>query len=388
MLLLVCVGAATVWGVRDMERSGAWVAHTYQVIERIQGVESALYEADASARGYRLTGHPALLADAEAALPAAAGASGALVAITRDNPAQQQRAVKIRDTAGIQLVELQRLLDIQKARGPGAAIEATRIGGSVERSVALRSLIAAMRDAEQVPLDARSTIGERSSRLLMAFVVAGLLLSLGVLWLLLWSLAAENRRSRQLEREARDAIARLEDARALGDRLSEQRRGLSVYAGLLQSCQNLDEAMEVTADSLHKLVPEIGGRCYVARASRDYFESAAHSATSTSPAPTCCGRQIAGRFVEASRTTPTAAPARCAAHTSTPGRRWRGSRRCACRWWRRARRLACCTQTRPAAAGRRTTTPSCWRPLASSWRWRWPTCACARRCASSRCATR
>lgn len=276
LLLLFAVGAITVAGVLGLDRSKQWVEHTYQVIQQIEASAAELNRAEASARGYRLTGHQALQQEYLAATPLAKRRLADLVTATADNPTQQQRAIEFRDVASAHLAELQRLVDIQNERGRAAAQGATRIGAAVQRTLRIEALTGLMRDEEERLLRERSAASARDVRLLLAFVVTSLLVSLAMLWSLIWNLSRENRRSRLLEAEARDAVAKLEQTQALTHHLSEQRRALSIYAGMLQSCQNLDETMELTASTLQELIPHVGGRCYIARSSRDFFETAAN----------------------------------------------------------------------------------------------------------------
>jgi CHASE3 domain sensor protein len=275
LLLLAGVGVATVLGVRNLTRSNAWVEHTYDVIHDVEAVEATLRTSESTARGYRLTGHRALEAEYLATLPQARQALETLVQATADHPAQQQRATEVRALAGAHLDELQRLLEVQNAQNAAAAQAEMDVETSVERMQRVSALTRGMHAEELRLLEQRHASSAASVQLLLAFVVLGIGLALVLLWTMIRSLARENHRGRELEREARESIVRLEEARALSERLSEQRRALSVYAGLLQSCQNLDESMELTASTLKQLVPHAGGRCYVGRASGNFFETAA-----------------------------------------------------------------------------------------------------------------
>ncbi|CAN5597917.1 diguanylate cyclase [soil metagenome] len=285
-LALLCgVGLATVFGVRGLDRGNGLVAQTYEIINRIEHVESSIRGVETHARGYRLTDDALLRDQYEAAVPQARQALQALMQATREDPAQQRQVMELHALATDQLAELERLLQIQDTRGSAAAQAEMQVAPSVARSVRKSDLSEAMRAHEHALLTQRRASSTRDASRLLMFVVLGLTLSLGLLWLLIRDLARENRRSRGLEREARESIRHLEQARALSDLLSEQRRALSVYAGLLQGCHNRDEAMELTASTLQQLVPSGGGRCYVGRQSGDYFESAAdfgHASVSSS----------------------------------------------------------------------------------------------------------
>ncbi|MBA2238409.1 MAG: sensor domain-containing diguanylate cyclase [Lysobacter sp.] len=65
----------------------------------------------------------------------------------------------------------------------------------------------------------------------------------------------------------------LEDSLVQRDRLSEQRRRLGLYAGLLQSCNSSEEAANVTGHVISELLPSSGGRCYLLRASQNLAET-------------------------------------------------------------------------------------------------------------------
>lgn len=275
-VLLAGVAAAAVWGASALDRSKNLVEHTYSVIRHIDAVETALHAAEAGARGYRLASHSAMRDEYATSAPAARRLLSELVEITTDNASQHRRALRLRALAGERLDDLQRLIEVQEARGPAAAIAAMRVEYSVRLMQSFNLLSSEMREEEHRLLAQRQASSAFGTRLLLGFVLLCIVLSLAMLWALLASLTRENDRTRQLEREAREAVVRLERAQALSERLSGQRHALSVYAGMLQSCQNLDEAMEATANVLQKLMPHVGGRCYVGRPSRDFFETAAH----------------------------------------------------------------------------------------------------------------
>ena len=276
ILLLAGVAASAVWGAEALERSRKMVEHSYSVIGRIDAVDKFLHAAEAGARGYRLASHPAMRDEYASTAPDARLAVNGLAEAVADNPAQTRRAAKLRALATERLDELQRLIGIQDELGPAAAIADMRVEQSVRVMQAFDALAADMRAEEYRLLAERQRHSTLRSRALLGFVLLSILASLATLWALLASLTRENARTRVLEREARQAVARLERAQALSERLSSQRHALSLYAGVLQSCQNLDEAMEATANVLQRLLPHVGGRCYVGRPSRDFFEAAAH----------------------------------------------------------------------------------------------------------------
>lgn len=275
LLLMTGVAVALVWGTRALENRNAWVEHTYQVIEKLEAYEADLYAAEAGARGFRLTGHPALEAQFRESDQRARSGLDELVALSRDNPVQNRRSLELRTITVAHLTELERLARVQHERGMQAARDETRIDASVQRGARVRQLSSEFRAQEIRLLDERRQASTSQSRLLTGFAIGGLLSSLAVFSLLMVGLSRENRRALRLERESREALARLEQASAVADRLSEQRRELGAYAGMLQSCRNLDEALELTSHSMERLLPHVGGRLYLSRMSSDFLETAA-----------------------------------------------------------------------------------------------------------------
>ena len=275
LLLLVAVAAATVFGVRLLTESNRWVEHSHQVIEQLEASQSLLAATQAAGRGYRLTAHPSLRREFHRAGPQALDAARELVRITSDNPSQHARAQSLLRQSTQQIERMRELVDIQDREGQEAAVAAMRVDELVARMHGVNAASEAMRAEELRLLAARRATNERNANLLLGFVLLSLAVSLATLWTLLVSLSRENRRNRNLEREARGALAELQRAQTMTERLSAQRWAISEYTGLLQSAQNLDEAMELTSCTFERLLPHLGGQCYLARASRDFLESRA-----------------------------------------------------------------------------------------------------------------
>jgi diguanylate cyclase (GGDEF)-like protein len=248
---------------------------SYRVIEHIEASQAHLASTEAAGRGYRLTSHAAFRTAIDRSAPKAIGEAEDLVALTEDNPGQQALAQRLLAVSTAQVQEMQRLAELQDRDGALAAIRSMRVDDLVASMHGFNALAGEMLGVERELLQQRRATTTRNARFLLAFVLLGLGVSLAILWAMLVSLARENDRNRRLEHEARAALVRLQRSQALTERLSEQRRALSEYTGLLQSTQNLDEAMELTSRTFEQLLPHVGGQCYLGRASRDFLESRA-----------------------------------------------------------------------------------------------------------------
>ena len=184
-VLLVAVGVATVWGIRGFARGAEWVEHSYRVVTAIGDVEGAVRTVESAARGYRLTDRPQQQAEYLAAVPVAVERAGELEAMTRDNPAQVQRARALRTSVESRLAELAALVELQNTQGAEQARLSSASGIGLGESARLASLATEMRAAELALLDTRRTDALRRANLLIGFVVLGIVLPLGLLGRLL-----------------------------------------------------------------------------------------------------------------------------------------------------------------------------------------------------------
>lgn len=273
--MLLGVGVASVYGVTTLRQSNAWIEHTYEVINRIEVVERAIRGAEASARAYRLTSHPEFRSQYLAAVPEVERATGELMMAIRDNPGQDARARRLREVARAHLAELQRLYDLQETQGDAAARLGTDAALTLRQWGEIDATGSEMRREEQRLLEARKARSATYADRLVAIVVLGMLLSVTLLISLMVSVSRENRRARALEQDARGAAQEMALSMAKVDRLSHQRHVLSRYSGLLQSCQTLEEIVQLSIETIQRLVPGASGRFYLMRASQDFQESVA-----------------------------------------------------------------------------------------------------------------
>jgi diguanylate cyclase (GGDEF)-like protein len=269
--LLVGVTVAMLVGIASFASSAAWVSHTHEVIGQIESVRSALDGTESAARGYRLSGDPALEAEYLDHRPAALAKADALVLLVADNPAQQQRARQLRDLVRTRLVQIGRTLELQRASRTTEANHVMSITGR-QTGDAIDRAADAMNAVENRLLSERRVASDRGAWLLGAIVVLSLLVALGMLAALLAMVNREARRARMLEQETRRALVAIESASGQRETLAEQRRLLSAFAGLLHSCQTVEEALDVAGNALAQLVPNGAGVCYSMRASQNLLE--------------------------------------------------------------------------------------------------------------------
>gem|GEM_PF-992836 len=278
LAVLVAVGAATVWSFNRALSSFDWVEHTYRVMSTIQDLRAEMRGAESAARGYRLTGRMALRDDLLGKIPTIDMRLGELAAQVADNPEQSAHARQWRV-----LIERRLALSRQLARPEASADEQQVLATGIEAMSASERLSAQMLGAEQMLLAERRAHLTDETRLLIGFTGGGTAFAILLLVLLMRGLQRESQRSGRLEKETHVAMASLHDSMAQLSHISEQRGMLSRYASLLQSCQDVPEALQVTGHVLAELLPGAGGRCYLLRASQDLAETAAVFGTPAAP---------------------------------------------------------------------------------------------------------
>ncbi|MFC0678981.1 diguanylate cyclase [Lysobacter korlensis] len=282
VVLLAGVGFSAIWGIVEFSKAAKWIEHSYEVLAKNEEVKASLRATESAARAYRLTAAQPQYAEYLRTVPLVTINTGELVRMVADSPERTALAVELRRVALERLDELQYLVVIQNTEGAERARALTASSNGLRLMDSFLDAHNAFESAERAVLAEREAGTRRTVPMLIGFVASGTLLAVALLGLMLAGLARENRRVRELERQAREAMRQLEVAAVHRDRLSEQRRALGAYAGLLQSCQNLDEVMTLTASATAELLPAAGGRCYMVHPSQNLLESASSFGTPSS----------------------------------------------------------------------------------------------------------
>jgi len=267
LALLAAAAVAAVWSARQASAGNAWVEHTYRVITTLERYRASLHTVEAAARGYRLAPLPSLREDFATGAPQMRQDVASLVALVADNPAQKMRARTLQQLTAPRLQLAQEMLD-------GHGDLRTLLAQGAATTDRIEALTDSMLDKEQDLLAQRVAQSAVLEQRLLGFMVGGLSFAALLLVVLMSGLQREIMRSRRLEEQTRDASVGLERSLTELGRISEQRRVLGRYASLLQSCQDIDEALKLTGQVVAELLPGVGGRCYLLRPSQDLAEAA------------------------------------------------------------------------------------------------------------------
>jgi diguanylate cyclase (GGDEF)-like protein len=274
-LILVLVGLAIIVATKRFEAQSRMVAHSQEAIARIEGIDAMLLDALLSQRSYLLTAQPDYRDAFRSARPLLRRELAALEALVADNPAQTSLVVEIAGLVEERMDAAAEGIRVHDQTGPEAARDYTRgnRGLGVMRLVGER--LSEFVEAERDLLAEWQDASEDSSLLLQGLGLLGIPLSLGILGWILVLLAREVRERAAAQGLADEANLELGRTVERVERASDELRQLRHYGGLLQSCRDIPEALDVSRRSLQALLPGVAGTLYLTRSSQDYLEAEA-----------------------------------------------------------------------------------------------------------------
>jgi diguanylate cyclase (GGDEF)-like protein len=271
-LVFVAIGVGIFVGARRSISDAAWVAHTHEMIGRIDEIQARLLDAESAERGYLLTGNQAYLLDYQVSVERLPILLDQLASKVVDNPIQEANVGKLHSLVQLRLQQVQNILDSYERDGLQTA-RASINRTAFRTTTAIREQALAMIGVEQELLGLRAQSSQHSANLLLALALAGIPLGLLALAVAYTLLIRELRHRSTAERVAARANRQLAGSIEKLERSSADLHQLSRYTGMLQSCVSPEEALDVTSRILGGLLPGIAGTVYLLRASQDRAEA-------------------------------------------------------------------------------------------------------------------
>ncbi|WP_282269611.1 diguanylate cyclase [Stenotrophomonas sp. PS02298] len=271
-LVFVAIGVGVFVGARRFIADAQLVAHTHEVISQIDEIQSMVLDAESAERGYLLTGSQAYLLDYQVSVERLPLLLSSLSRSIPDNPDQARNALMLNELVNQRLQQIQHVVDIYDGQGLDAARAA--INQSAFRTTsAIRQQVRTMVEEEHELLVDRAASSRRSADLLLGLAFAGIPFGLAVVGSVYGILLSELRRRSRAEKRAASASQQLAGNLEQIERSSADLQTLGRYTGLLQSCANPEEALEISARTLEALMPNVAGSVYLLRASNDRVEN-------------------------------------------------------------------------------------------------------------------
>jgi methyl-accepting chemotaxis protein len=169
LAILVAIGTVTYRSTATLTETAEWVAHTYRVLDELEGVLSGMKDAETGQRGYILTGDEKYLEPYSGAQVSVKQGVKSLRDLTKDNVNQQRRLdilePLIDGTEG-KFAELQETIDLRKDKTKGfdAALQIVRSDKGKRVMDEIRKTIGEMAREEKMLLIKRSDEAQASAK--------------------------------------------------------------------------------------------------------------------------------------------------------------------------------------------------------------------------------
>ncbi|APP84119.1 diguanylate cyclase [Xanthomonas hortorum pv. vitians] len=274
-LIFIAIGIGIFVGARRSLADAAWVAHTHEVIGRIDEIQARMLDAESAQRGFLLTGNDGYLLDYQTSVERLPILLGNLRRLITDNTTQEQHLDRLQQLVETRLQQIQHTLDLYTQSGLEPARASIR-QNAFRTTSAIREQSLSMVQREQELLVERAESSRQSATLLLVLALAGIPFGLVVVGTVYGLLMRELSNRAQAERLAAQANRELGESVGALQRSTADLNLLSRYTGLLQSCISAEEALVVTSRTLAGLLPGVAGSVYLLRASQDRAEAISH----------------------------------------------------------------------------------------------------------------
>lgn len=274
-LILACVGAGVIVAANRYSASSDKVAHSYDVIGRITGIEAMLFDSIALNRNYLLTGEPLYLARYRAIRPTMEVQLAALANLDEGKPANERAIDELARLLNLRLATLDGIVDAYEPDGLAAAQAYIKSNNGQEQTERIRELSMAAIQSERALLNERALDSRRNAWFLYGTGALAIPLSMLILVWIYFFLSREVRERQRAIRDSQDANLRLADSVHDLERVGMEMRELSRSGNQLQSCRHIPEALSITSKTLRRLAPDCAGTVYLLRESQDHAEAEA-----------------------------------------------------------------------------------------------------------------
>jgi CHASE3 domain sensor protein len=177
-LLLLAIGIVAYRGIETLLGASYWVAHTHQVIEHVNGIESHLIDAETGERGYILTGDDGYLAPYYLADATVGKLLAETRALTADNAGQQKRIDALQPLIQERLTQLRQRIDVRRQGGLDAGVKAVQQGPGKGTMENIRALLQQMEAEERDLLRQRAEEAEATSTAARTAIIVGTVVGL------------------------------------------------------------------------------------------------------------------------------------------------------------------------------------------------------------------
>jgi PAS domain S-box-containing protein len=204
------VGLVSYLSVVRLNENAAWVAHTHEVLSRLESLIAGATDSETAERGYVITGDESYLEPYQKSAALVEDQAQRLRELTADNPAQTQRLDSMVPLVTERLASLRAVIELRKSQGFAAAQGEILSGKGKRFHDRIRRVIDEMKKAETALLSEREQRANRSSTVAKGVIVGGGFLGCGLVGLALFAIRRDFAGRALAEGALRDAKDQLE----------------------------------------------------------------------------------------------------------------------------------------------------------------------------------
>jgi diguanylate cyclase (GGDEF)-like protein/PAS domain S-box-containing protein len=145
-------GVVSLWVSTELERTASRVAHTYEVIDKLETLLSGLQDAETGQRGYLLTGQENYLEPYNSGIQSTKKDFQSLRKLTVDNLHQQKRLDTLETLSASKFRVIAKTIRLQKSQGFAPALRVVQINEGKRLMDAIRQTIQTMKSEERALL--------------------------------------------------------------------------------------------------------------------------------------------------------------------------------------------------------------------------------------------
>ncbi len=273
---MLILGLTMFDGIRRARESRGAVAHTRDVLERVQSTLSALQDAETGERGFIITGDDSYLEPYDRGVARLSADTTRLRALTRDNPQQQARLDSLESLIRARMALLANGITLRRGAGLDSAATLVRSGRGKRLMDAARAQVADVARAEEKLLEHRQQVEARHDQIVTVLLVAGtltvVLLSLMLNGILVRSAETEAALARALETQNAQLQDQNLELELQSQQLQDQAAELEMQnEELYSTSETLAEQaaeMEMQAEQLEATIRALDAETRAAEAAR------------------------------------------------------------------------------------------------------------------------
>ena len=211
VVALVAIGIVSLRSIRSLVETSEWVAHTHEVLATLEAADADVTSAEASRRGYALSGAERHLDGYEIARSNIAARLDHLAVLIADDTAQQKRLIRLRTAVQVRLTALDTAIAARRT-DPDPAVQAALTDEGEVLMKEVRGAIDDLSRGETVLLALRERTARASAERASLVVLLGMtvaVVTLGGSALVVARQIRARLRAEEEQRESQKSVQRL-----------------------------------------------------------------------------------------------------------------------------------------------------------------------------------